>query len=149
MDNSEPENVPSGEVVRIHDALVEAKALNDYLLLDYRCSHPKHCLLLDVWSSPLGRLYYLPRYQLKADKSLTETVESARLKRTEDGERKWPAAGGSIDYLLDFFADEMDANGLPLNCHHLRRSVSCAELAADLAVARRGRPTRRLLSATP
>jgi hypothetical protein len=136
--------VPSAVAVAEHDDLAAAGLLRNVLLLDYRC--PKGCLLLHVWDTPNARLYYPPRYQLSRATADAETVESARRKRTEDGERKWPAHGGSLDYLLEFFADEPDSGGLPLNCHHLRRTAYCTELAADMRQARRGSPTRRRLT---
>lgn len=131
---------PGRQVADEHDKLAAAGALKAVLLLDYRC--PKGCLLLHVWQTPAGRKFYLPRYQLSAAKADAETAASAREYRTEDGDRKWPARGGNLDELLDFFK-HANPNGLMVSCHHTRRAVSAAEIAELLDGARPGRPTRR------
>lgn len=128
-------DAPGHRIAAEHDALVAARALNPVLLLDYRC--PQGCLLLHVWQSPRGRLFYLPRYQLSAAKN-AETAEPARMRRTEDGDHKWPARGGVLDDVLGF-------GGLSLNCRHLRRGIAVERLAAD-STGTPGRPTRRRIA---
>jgi len=120
-------DAPGYQIAAEHDRY-EAKALRRVLLLDYRC--PQGCLLLHVWQSPDGRMFYLPRHQLSTSKNTAETHELARQHRTEDGDRKWPARGGNFDDLLDFTRADPDV-GLLLNCRHLRRSVTVARVDAD------------------
>lgn len=134
---------PGRAIAEEHDALVTARALQDVLLLDYRC--PQGCLLLHVYSTPRGRMFYLPRYQLSRTKT-PETADAARAHRTEDGDHKWPARGGSLDDLLDFFAHDPAGGGLPLNCRHMRRTVLAEHLAEDTAEATPGRPTRKRIT---
>lgn len=114
-----------------------ARTLRAVLLLEYRC--PRGCPLLHVWNSPQGRLYCLPRYRLSPTKATTETTESARRKRTEDGLRVFRARAGSFDELLADYSCEPTA-GLSMNCDHLRNVfVAFDQLGAD---ADRGRPGR-------
>lgn len=122
----------------------KATALSKVLLLDYRC--PKTCLLLHVWQSPSGRLFYLPGYQLSRPKADAETAMAAREYRTTDGDRSWPARGGNLDDLLHMFERTGTPIGLQLTCRHVRRVITAADLVDLLDGSRPGRPTRRTLS---
>lgn len=115
-------------------------ALNDALLLDYRC--PKSCLLLHVWQSPSGRMFYIPGYQLSRTKADTETAAAAREYRAVDGDRKWPARGGNLDELLDFFERGKMPGGLQVTCRHVRQVLAAAEIVKLLDGSSPGRPTR-------
>jgi hypothetical protein len=114
--------------------------LRSVLVLEYRCGHDRPgCLLLHVWNTPQGRLYYLPRYRLSPKTATTEVAESARRKRTEDGFRVLRSRAGSFDEILADYACEPDS-GLPMNCEHLRNvNVMFERLAAD---AEQGQPGR-------
>ena len=135
-------DAPGYQIAAEHDKH-EATALKRVLLLDYRC--PQGCLLLHVWQSPHGRLFYLRRYQLSRGKNTAETAEAAREHRTEDGDRKWPARGGNFDDLLDFTRADPDV-GLLLNCRHVRRLITAEQAAADMSNTP-GRTKPRVISA--
>lgn len=114
-------------------------------LSEYRC--PRGCLLLHVWNSPQGRLWYRPRYKLSPERTEADTVESARKKRTQDGYRAWQSSGGDFDELLDFFDFDPASGGLSVNCDHVRNvQIRCDRLAADADAATPGKPTRHTLS---
>jgi hypothetical protein len=127
------------QALAAYDAL-PAPLLKKLLVLEYRCAHRKPgCLLLHVWNTPRGRLYYLSRYRLSPTKATTETAETARQKRTEDGLRTFRARAGSFDDLLDDYAAEPDA-GLSMNCAHLRNVfIGFDRLAADASAGQPGR----------
>jgi hypothetical protein len=121
--------------------------LKRVLLAEYRCA-TKRCLLMHIWQAPHGRYFYLPPYRLSPDVTQTQTAESARLKRTKDGHRLWQAQAGSLDELVEFFAYTPGVGGLPVNCEHVRDSVPVEQLAAVVAAAKPGRPTRIALDAS-
>lgn len=130
------------------------------LMAEYRCATPKRCLLMHIWQTPHGRMYYIPAYRLSPNVTNTETVESARRKRVRNG--RWQPTVGSLDELLEFFdgADLIGfpgvrdgtpgtaAGGLPLNCAHVRTAVSAEELARVIAGVHPGRPARITVGAS-
>jgi hypothetical protein len=114
-------------------------ARKQVLLAEYRCAI-KRCLLMHIWQTPHGRCFYLPPYRLSPDMTETRTVESARLKRTEDGYRLWRARAGSLDELVEFFQWNPGRGGLPVNCGHVRATVPVEQVVAAVAAAA-ARPT--------
>jgi hypothetical protein len=131
-------------ITALYESMAKA-SLRSVLLVEYRC--PKGCLLLHVWNTPDGRLYYQPRYQLSQSKAETDTVESARMKRTEDGFRVWKSRGGDFDELIDFFEFDPEQGGLSMNCDHVREAVVLSgQLAAHARAATPGRPTRHTVT---
>ncbi len=135
---------------------MDAKARRQVLLAEYRCHAKRGCLLLHVWQTPQGRFWYTPRYKLSPRLTESDTTESAREKRTDDGGR-WLPRAGSLDGLLDFFANESetdsgevvvtsysDEGGLPVTCKHVRSTVAVAELA-EAAAAVPGQPLTRFV----
>ena len=125
--------------------VMSRRELSSVLILEYRC--PKGCLLLHVWNSPIGRLWYQPRHKLSKTRAVAETVEEARLKRTEDGLRVWKARGGDFDDFIKFFNFDPTQGGLSMNCDHVREVVLlCDRLETDAAAGRPGSPTRHTLS---
>ena len=130
-------------VTELYEAM-SRRDLARVALIEYRC--PRGCLLLHVWSSPSGRLWYRPRHKLSPAIADAETVESARAKRTEDGFRVWQSSGGDFDELLDFFDFDPTAGGLSVNCDHVRNvEILCDRLTADADAATPGKPTRHTL----
>jgi hypothetical protein len=130
-------------------------------LVAYVCASQRGCALLTVWQAPNGRNWYTPRYVLSEEIAKIETAESARSKRTEDGQKRWRAMGGSLDELIEFTRDAItldergigrDASttvGLSVNCRHLRNLfVSAREIAGDLATVMPGSRTRIILPRT-
>lgn len=118
------------------------------LLAEYRCG--KRCLLLHIWSTPDGRNYYQPPYRLSPEVAEAETVESARLKRTLDGYRKWQDRAGSFDELIDAAEGLTPGTiGLTLTCDHIREIISVESIATDVAPARPGVPAKILLPRNP
>lgn len=120
------------------------KARREVLLAEYRCR--ERCLLLHIWQTPQGRNYYQPPYRLSPTVTDSETVESARAKRTVDGSRRWRERAGSLDELIDF-ADGLEPKsvGLTVTCDHVRETVAAEELADTVAHATPGRPAKVLL----
>ncbi len=132
----------SDQVVALYEATPKP-TLHQVLTLEYRC--PAGCLLLHAWRTPDGMLWYRPRHTLSHETAAADLVDSARRKRTSDGERKWLATGGSLDELLDFFDFDPTGGGLSLNCHHLRNvTVLCAQLADEIGTP--GQPTRKRIT---
>ncbi len=111
-------------------------------LVEYECRATKPCRLLTIWQRHDGRFWYTPAYTTSEAMALTETAESARMKRTEDGLRRWNARAGSLDELFDFAEGlPADAVGLPVNCRHLRNHVvSWRDLNSEVDRATTGRP---------
>jgi hypothetical protein len=141
MDN--PLEESSQAIVREHDRLIASGALKYGLLLELRCSHGNPgCLLLHIWQSPQGRFFYRRRYTLSQSRSEAETSEAARISRTEDGDRKWPARGGDLDRELRFFGHKPSTPWLEVQCKHHRRLLSNADIETLLDGAKPGRPTR-------
>ncbi len=142
---SNPLEEASRNAVAEYERLSDAGVLKRVLLLDYRCT--EGCLLLHVWQNPSnGRMFYRPRYQLSRSRSEAETVEAARLSRTEDGDRKWPARGGNLDRELRFYGHKPDAIWLEVNCRHQRRVLSSADVEELLTGARPGHAKRHYVS---
>ena len=111
-------------------------------LVEYQCRATKLCRLLTIWQRRDGRFWYTPAYTISESVAVTETAESARAKRTEDGLRRWKARAGSLDELLDFAEGlPADAVGLSVNCRHLRNHVvSWRDLNSEVGRATPGKP---------
>lgn len=87
----------------------------------YRCS--RRCLLARVYRTPEGIIVYQARYKLSPAVNAADSVPEARLRRTEDGDRRWKPT--------TFFLD--DAQNIGLNCDHLRnRVLRNAAIEADV-----------------
>jgi hypothetical protein len=134
---------PGRRIAEIYHELAERNAVGSVLLLEYKC--PKGCLMLHVFSTPDGRMYYAPRYRLSESQSLKQSDPVARERRTEDGVRKWLSRGGSFDKLLGFFSNTTQSGGLTLTCDHLNKHVLTDQLAADIGGAAPGRPKKKRL----
>lgn len=115
----------------------DRKAIKAALLIEYRCS--RGCLLLHVWQSPHGILYYIPPYKLSPKRTEQDTAPSARAKRTADGYRRWLGRGGNLDQLRGW-GDEV---GVALQCDHVRTVQPSTRALADADTATPGKPTRR------
>ena len=116
---------------------VDRKALKSALLAEYRCS--RGCLLLHIWRSPHGILYYHPPYKLSRERTEQDTTPSARTKRTADGYRRWLGRGGNLDDLRGWG----DEAGVPLQCDHVRTVQPSTLALTDADAATPGKPTRR------
>lgn len=108
------------------------------LLVEYRCK-ARGCLLMHVWRSPLGTLFYKPPHRLSPARTEAETVEAARAKHTSDGYRRWNGHAGRLDDLRGW-----PGVALSLDCDHFRGSVPAAEVLAAADDASPGRPTLRV-----
>ena len=134
------------DVVTMYERM-SRRDISKVLLLEYRC--PKGCLLLHVWNTRAGRLWFQPRHKLSESRTLADTVEEARRKRTEDGFRVWKARGGDFDEFIDFFDFDPTQGGLSMNCDHVREAVVlCDQLHVDADAATPGNPTRHTVSNT-
>lgn len=133
------------DVTEIYEKL-QRRDIAKVSLIEYYCS--QGCVVLHVWQSPIGRLWYQPRYKLSQRTALADTVESARAKRTEDGLRIWRSRGGSLDDLIEAHTEDPQAGvGLSVQCNHVRGVVILGDqLAADADAATPGNPTRHTVS---
>lgn len=133
----------SQDIVTAYVAMRDVGALSAMTLLEYRCA-TRGCLLLHVWVMLNGeRYWYAPPYRLSPDVNEAETAESARVKRTTDGNRKWRARGGYFDdemtesYVrLDDEAETLvpiPGVGITLQCNHFRGFIPSERLVADIA----------------
>ena len=76
--------------------------LRSALLVEYRCSNKRGCLLLHAWRGSDSRTYfYVPHFKWSRTRNAAESVESARLKYTLDGDRIWRPRAGVLDGLGD------------------------------------------------
>lgn len=109
-------------------------------LAEYRC--PSGCLLLYVWRSPMGVLFYQPPYKLSAARNDAQSSPSGRAKNTRDGERRWNAQAGILDRLRSWESEV----GLSLQCDHVQRHEPVDKLLTVMDAATPGHPTRRTLA---
>lgn len=140
---SDPSWPPGDERSKLIAAAYESADRADVravAVVEYRCR--QGCLLLHTWRSPTGLLYYQPAYRLSPERADAETVESARVKRTTDGYRRWRARGGVLEELRDWG----DSVGLEFQCDHLKHYRSAPMILADADAAEPGKPTRRSFS---
>lgn len=112
--------------------------LQSVLLVEYRC-HVQGCLLLHIWQSPAGAMYYRPPGPLPEASGLGVN-------------QRLPAHGG---LLTDFdtsgaqsgWGDDIALgvhfNGLVLGCGDLYGLYDAANFVADARSARPGRPIKR------
>lgn len=109
------------------------------LLAEYRC--PRHrCSLLVAWQASGVRLVRLPPYKLSKRRNETETVPSAREKRTTDGDRHWVARVLLLDELGEFG----DTVALDLHCDHVSGHIKAADLLGEITGVTPGEPIRRV-----
>jgi hypothetical protein len=116
------------------------RAMQQSALLEYRC--PKGCLLLHVWRSPAGLMFYQPPYKLSPSLNEVRSSPSGRAKNTLDGERRWRATAGVLDEYRGWGPDTT----LGLNCHHLNHHEKTDALLEAADAATPGTPTRRVLT---
>lgn len=128
-------------IVTQYKALRGSKGLRDRLLVEYRCA--KKCLLLHVWSTPEGALYYRPAVDISAGmQQRTGATEVGRV----------PERGGAIADLdagqWVWITDEQERNGIGVNwlligCTHcLGLRFPVATIKTDIADATPGHPVK-------
>jgi hypothetical protein len=119
--------------------------LRKTLLVEYRCSNRRGCLLLHVWRGEGQRLFfYVPSYKNSPERNARESVESARQKNTLDGDRIWKPKAGSLEALPEWGS----AIGIGLQCDHLLPVTRTpTQLIEDAGRATPGQPTRRVITA--
>lgn len=104
---------------------------------EYRCAG-RGCLLLHVWQSPAGPLFYRPAYKLSRDVNERESSPEGRAANTADGENHWRADAGHLAG-----ARGWPEHTMPLQCDHFRANVETAKILADADRATPGKPKRR------
>lgn len=124
------------ELVEIYNALPR-KAINDVLLVEYRCG--RGCLVLHALQTKYGILYRIPPYRLSPERTVSDTSEDARQERTSDGYRRWTGLAGILDDLRGWG----DTAGVSLQCDHINEFVPSTVVLADADAAIPGRPTRK------
>jgi hypothetical protein len=134
-----------GETIRAAYEAMPPEWLRRCLLVEYRCANKRGCLLLHAWSNDdAAAFYYLPDYKLSRARNEERTVESARMRNTLDGDRRWKPRAGSLDGLAEWG----ESIGLDVQCDHLSPvAVRAKDILNDAAKATRGRPYRRFVAA--
>ncbi len=122
----------SDVVVKQYKALSES-GLREVLLVEYRCY--KGCLLLHVWQSPAGVLYYRPAVRIsKKMQSRTGTAHVGKVAGT----------AGNLDDLSEarwVWGD--DKNSILMGCWHcIGLRLPAATIKADAAAATPGNPVK-------
>ena len=123
-------------------AVDEMKAngtLKSHAVLIYRCEDKRRCAMLYVYSINGNRVVHQPRYKLSQEINQRESVQAAREKHTEDGERKWKE---------DSFPLSLAAGLLSLQCDHCRAWIDVETINADIAAATRRQTTITLKNGT-
>ncbi|MCI1963285.1 MAG: hypothetical protein LKJ18_03935 [Ancrocorticia sp.] len=106
---------------KFYEMLQRRGQLRSHVVVTYRCQH--RCLLAQVLSTPQGLIVHVPRYKLSPDLNETNSVESARKKRTEDGNRRWKAQ----TFML------ADALNVGVQCDHLLpRAIEKSRIEQDV-----------------
>jgi hypothetical protein len=133
----------SAELVTAYEAMPPGER-RSVTLVNYVCGHEDSCLLVTVWQYRGEQCWYSPGYRLSEQTAATETVASARAKRTTDGLRRWRAGAGYISGLIDDDNGEpIPEVGIALNCKHIRNGELWAvDLVAALKTATPGKPRR-------
>ncbi len=123
---------------------MSGRELRDVLLVEYRCRD--RCLLLHVWWSEHGPMYYRPRVPLSTFNSMGRWGAPR--------ERGLPAHGGLV---ADFgpsgahghwiSGDDDEAgilpSGLVIGCGHCWGGYDAANIRTDIDAAGAGRPVKR------
>ncbi len=120
---------------------LDKKQLQKVLLLEWRCLS-NGCLLIHVWQSPMGPLYWIPHYKVSKKRNAERSVASARAKNTLNGDNIWKPRAGSLWELREWG----ESLAVSLQCDHLEdRAFSAAALLAA-ASPTPGQPTRARIS---
>lgn len=125
---------------QVVDALKSTGSLKSRAILIYRCENRKRqCALLYVYSINGIRIVHQPRYKLSDEVNRRESVQAAREKHTEDGNRRWKE---------DTFPLSLAKGLLSLECDHCRSRVDVTTIESDLAAATRTPTTITLKNGT-
>ncbi|CUR54664.1 hypothetical protein NOCA2210014 [metagenome] len=130
----------NGDLVLSAYEAYDKKQLRRLLLAEWRCA--RGCLLIHVWQSPQGPLFYLPRYKQSRERNTERSVPSARAKNTLDGDRIWKPRAGELVALEEFGATV----GMDIQCDHLDPQVFTGAELLGLISDTPGRPLRRVVS---
>jgi hypothetical protein len=117
------------------------KKLRPVTVVEYRCA-ARRCLLLVVWRTPDGFMFYQPSYRLAADVNAQSSTPSGRARNTIDGERAWKPQAGLLD---GRYRGLPNGGGLTLQCGHVRRIAPGDELLDYAEAATPGAPRREFL----
>lgn len=126
------------------------RQIRDAAVVEDFCS--RGCLLLHVWRSPEGLLYYLPHFKQSPGLNEERSNAAGRARNTKDGNNHWnPKAGRLDDYRgwgpsigLDPSTGLELSTGVELQCDHvLPAFVSFDELLKRADSTTPGKPTRR------
>ena len=86
-------------------------SLRQVLLSEYRCQ--SGCLLLQLFQTPTGVAFFIPRYKLSRNVNAASSSESGRRVNTEDGENHWKEQIWQLS----------PAKNLSLNCDHIKQYI--------------------------
>lgn len=125
--------------VRVAFEAMSFKERRRVMVHEVYCTGQRSCPLLFIWQSPRGLLWYAPPYKQSPERNARTSVESARVKRTSDGDRRWNSQAGTLDFYLDGGTDI----GIPLKCDHTDATVTADELVLIAEHATPGDPTRQ------
>lgn len=110
------------------------------LVVEYRCRR-RGCLLLHIWRSPQGLMFYQPPYKNSPRLNDATSSASGRAKNTVDGARRWRSRAGNLDRVRGWDVPM----GLAVACDHVSQTVETDILLALADSARPGKETRRVL----
>ena len=114
------------------------RGLKSVAVSAYWCHDSRSCLLLYVWRSPDGLLFYRPPYKIEPGRNAEQSNESGRAANTTDGDNHWCAVGGVLDAMRTW----PPPMALELRCDHVEEKVPGADLLAVADAATPGKPTR-------
>ena len=122
-----------------YQQLRDAGLLSKVELHRYMCT--RGCQLAIVFRAAGTNLCAVRDYKYSPGLNASQSVASARIKNTLDGERHWP----SHVYDVDSLAEWGEGTGMSVVCRHYRGVLSGARVLADIGgvlPGRGGKPTR-------
>lgn len=127
------------EALRARREQMTAAELRGVLLVEYHCTHPKHCVLFQAWASTYGVAFYKPPFVLSKGRNEARSNAAGRARNTTDGVNHWTAGD-------DLWVRIMEGDvvfGWFLNCRHVDVKVRALDIQHDIDAATPGKPIRR------
>lgn len=115
-------------IAEINAVVQTPRKLAKRATLVYECDNDRKCVLLCVLTISGVRVVYQPRYKLSDKVNQRESVQAARDKHTEDGDRRWKAGS---------FRLAQAAGWLSVQCDHCRAKIDVKSIESDYAAATR------------
>lgn len=116
-----------------------AAELRGALLVEYHCTHARHCVLFQAWASNYGVAFYKPPFVLSKGRNEARSTAAGRARNTTDGINHWLAG-------VDLWVPIMEGDfifGWFLTCRHVDVKVRALDIQHDIDAATPGKPIRR------